>query len=366
MKRIIITVVSTIIVVSIILLSNYIYLSSFIDVKVYKVRKARIISSVSSNGRVEEIDREEIHVETPARINKVMVDVGDQVRAGQELIELELGDLELQLKQARTRLEIEKLNYVNMLNGSNTRLIGEGEYVQEVWNEYPEYAGNTAEVYQKRIEIAQLEVEKLEQKLKQQPRILKSPIDGIVTAVNVRKGSITNSLEPVITISNVKNLQVVANVSEYYISKIKEGQKVEIRGEAFKNNCYNGIVKKISPIAKQLITGQNSETIVEIFVDVLNEDSELKPGYSAEIKIITEEKGDALLIPYEAITQDEDNQDMVYVVRNNRAYKRKIVTGAELETEIEVVKGIKEGEKVILNPSKEIRSGTKVRAFLDN
>ncbi|MBZ4646792.1 MAG: hypothetical protein JG777_2281 [Clostridia bacterium] len=370
LKKIFITLISTIVIILTMLFIHYIDMRSVVNVKVYTVKETGIVSSISSSGKVEEVNKAELFAEYPVRVKDIKVREGDKVGKDQPLVELELQELELQLEQAKANLEIEKLNFEKIIKENYFSNVFENKQqepkgnIQETWNERTAYTypgKDIINVYQKKIEIAQLEVQELEKKLQQQPKVLKSPITGIITAVNVKKGSVTNSLQPIITISDIDNLQVKVNIGEYYISKIKEGQKVEITGDAFEGICYSGRVQKISPIAKQVPSGQSSETVIELTVDVIDENTVLKPGYSTEVKIITDTKDNTLILPYEAIVQDSDNNDIVYVVKDNRAYKRKVVTGAELELEIEILEGLKKGEKVILNPPKKIKDGTKVR-----
>jgi HlyD family secretion protein len=352
------------------LILHYRDVSEMIDVKVYSVQETGIVSSVTSNGKIEEIAKKDLFVEIPVRIHTIYVKEGEKVNKGQPLAELDFQDLELQLEQAKTNLEIEQLKFEKIVKEVyNAKVYDEKKEdyiknVQKVWNE-DETATyldkDIAAVYQKKMQLAKLKVQELERKLQQYPKVLVSPISGIVTEINANKGSVVDSLKPIITVSDISRLQVKANIGEYYISQIKEGQKVEITGDAFEGMCYLGKVKKISPIAKQISSGQNTETIIEVIVDIIDEDTLLKPGYSAQVKIITDAKDNTLILPYEAVVQDEENNDIVYVVKNNRAYKRKVKTGAELELEIEIIKGLTKGEKVILNPPPEIKDGSKVR-----
>ncbi|WHH59295.1 efflux RND transporter periplasmic adaptor subunit [Petroclostridium sp. X23] len=364
MKKIFFTLFASMFIVITILLVNYVNIKAVKDVNVYPLEKTGIISSISSNGKIEEVNKAEIYVDIPLKVQNIYVKEGDKVKKDHPLMELDMQSLELELEQAKANLEMEKLNFAKTMkdNYSSFGLEDDKKALYSDKNAVPVFSSEDAiAVYQKKVEIADLKVQELEKKLKQQPDKVISPITGIVTALNVNKGTVASTTQPVITVSDMNNLQIQVDIEEYYVSRIREGQRVEITGEAFEGSSYSGIVEKVSPVAKEVSSGQSTSTVIEIIIDILDEDHLLKPGFSAQVKIITDTKDNTLILPYESIIQDENNNDIVFVIRNNRAYKRKIVTGAELELEIEVVSGLKEGEKVILNPSKEMEDGAKVR-----
>lgn len=349
----------------VILLVHYWDMRAVIDVNVYQLKETGIVSSISSSGKIEEVHKVDLYVNIPLKVQELRVKEGDKVEEGEPLVKLEIQGLKLELEQARANLEIEKLNFASTMRKNYSTFEFKEEGIPSLEGNETAAAVFSSEdaitVYQKKVEIAELKVQELEKKLKQQPETLISPITGVITAVNIKQGTLTNAAQPVIIISDIDSLQIKVDVEEYYISKIREGQEVEITAEAFEEKNYSGIVKKISPVAKQIPSGQSTSTVVEIIIDILDEDSLLKPGFSARVKVLTDNKEKTLILPYEAIIQDEGNNDIVYIVSNNRAYKRKITTGIELELEIEVLTGLKEHDRVILNPAPNMKDGMKVR-----
>ncbi|MGE4283169.1 MAG: efflux RND transporter periplasmic adaptor subunit [Clostridia bacterium] len=365
MRKLFFTLFSTFIIIMVILLVHYWDMRAVIDVNVYQLKETGIVSSISSSGKIEEVHKVDLYVNIPLKVQELRVKEGDKVEEGEPLVKLEIQGLKLELEQARANLEIEKLNFASTMRKNYSTFEFKEEGIPSLEGNETAAAVFSSEdaitVYQKKVEIAELKVQELEKKLKQQPETLISPITGVITAVNIKQGTLTNAAQPVIIISDIDSLQIKVDVEEYYISKIREGQEVEITAEAFEEKNYSGIVKKISPVAKQIPSGQSTSTVVEIIIDILDEDSLLKPGFSARVKVLTDNKEKTLILPYEAIIQDEGNNDIVYIVSNNRAYKRKITTGIELELEIEVLTGLKEHDRVILNPAPNMKDGMKVR-----
>jgi len=335
----------TVFIVAGIIAANHIYRKSIIEVEVHTVDETTIISSVTSSGKVEEINKSEIYVELPLRVKDIMVKEGDMVKAGQVLFDVDTQSLELQLAQARLSTYM-------------------GTSAIEAWNEgNPEFNDKeqAMDYYNTKNNTVELQIRDLENKLRNQPKKITSPIDGIITKLNVKKGMIADSTQAAAVVSDVSSLRVKANIGEYFISKIKEGQKVKITGDAFEGESYHGVVKEISPIAKQVNNGHNSETIVEVYIDVIEKETKLKPGYSAEVKIETGRKENVITVPYECVTQENGNIDICYIVRNGRAQKVPVTVGHELELEIEITNGLKKGDKVILNPTDKIKEGTLVK-----
>lgn len=375
MKKAVVTVLITLVIVSGILFSHYAGRRSGVFVKTYTVQETGIISSVTSSGKIEAVTKKELFVEVPAKVQEVNVKEGDRVSKGNPLIELDLKDLELQMEQEKIKVELEKLHLEKMLKNPSPGGRFEDEEngipygIQDVWKQQGLSAAHQADgliAQQKQVELAQLRVNELGDKIRQQSKVLTSPIDGVITGLSVAKGNVTSVMKPVITISDLDQLQVKAGIGEYYISKIKEGQRVEITGDAFEGTAYSGVVTHIAPVAKQIASGQHKETIIEVIIDIINENRKLKPGYSASVKVITDRKDKALIVPYEAIVQDEDNNDMVYVYQKGRAHKRKVVVGTELALETEILKGVQKGERVILNPDENLENGTKVKIRKDS
>ena len=258
MKRIIITIFLTVITVLMLVGAHYKNISSIINVEVCRVKETRIISSVTSNGKVEEINKREIFISAPVVINQVKVRVGDEVKKGQQLLILDMSDLELELEKAKADEELEKINLERLMKMGNN--------------------DDALNIQGKKCAIAKMKVAEIERKLNFQNEIFKSPIDGIVTSVKAKEGILTNTIEPLITISDLDNLIVKVNLKEYYVSKVEKGQRVEITGDAFEGVTYRGKVSDISPVAIQLHSDQIEDTSIIVSVDILSKQTMLNPA----------------------------------------------------------------------------------------
>lgn len=304
-----------------------------VEVIAVSPQKKNIYDSVIARGKIEEGNAKQVII-PPSLIEKAYFTVGDRVEKGELLF-----DVKTQSESTANAAAYQAIS--NM--GS--------EELQALVNEY----GFTAEelLPQKAIST-QLKAEKIY-----------SPISGVITAMNAREGSSFYGYTPAAVVSDFGSLFVRLQVPEMYVERIKKGQSAEIKGEAFSKK-YSGKVYQIYPKAKEKssLTG-GGETVIDTLITIDNADAKLRPGYSVETKIYTSHKQNAITLPYECIVQDEDNRELVFLIKDGRVYRKEIATGLELESETEITRGLTVTDIVALNPSLEWKDGTLVKEAED-
>ena len=158
-----------------------------------------------------------------------------------------------------------------------------------------------------------------EEEVPETDEIICSPADGVVMAVQAPADAVPAG-SSLAAVSDVRRLNIRASIQEGYAAQVAERMAADITGEGFQNVLYRGVVTNIMPYATQVQSLTSApETRVEVLLSVTNADERLKPGYTANVKIYTDHKDEALLVPYEAVWQDEDNRENVYVIENGRA-----------------------------------------------
>ncbi len=135
-------------------------------------------------------------------------------------------------------------------------------------------------------------------------------------------------------------------VPEQDISKVAQGQSAEITGDAFPEKVYMGTVEEIADTAAAVQIGNVKKTAVEVKIKIDAPDDVLKQGYTASVKLMTSEPSMMSLVPYEAVNQD-DGGEFVYILKNGKAEKLYIETGAELSGGVELKTPISEGERIV-------------------
>lgn len=176
-----------------------------------------------------------------------------------------------------------------------------------------------------------------------------SPIDGVVLR---RDGEVGEMVEPgqvLFRVGVLAPLEVEAVVNEEDIPRVKVGQTVLFRTDAFPDRRIEGTVRDITPM------GDPVEKTYRIRVD-LPADTPLHIGMSVEANVITREKENALLVPASAVQDGH-----VFVVETGRVHRRAVETGIRGSRAIEITSGLSEGDRVVASPDAELRDGQRVR-----
>ncbi|WP_313341469.1 efflux RND transporter periplasmic adaptor subunit [Sedimentibacter sp.] len=214
----------------------------------------------------------------------------------------------------------------------------------------------------KRLEIQKQELEKKKKDLEK--ILIKSPIDGTVTRVNVNIGRYAKDTEnekAMFVVENLNKLQMKVSISEYDIGKVHIGQEVEIYSDVLKDGIAKGVVARISPTAEQK-DNNTMERIIPVVIDITEKPDSLIAGVIASAKIKVDRAENVFVVPSGALLQDENNQSKLLVLNEDNTLKSVIVeTG--LETDLEtVINGteLTEGIDIVINPSLNLTDGMTV------
>jgi RND family efflux transporter MFP subunit len=366
------------------------------------ILKEDIESRIQSTGTIVSMDKRDVISNVEEKIKEIYVEKGDKVEKGQVLIKLDETDILYRIKDSKLRLdiEIENLNQLNKEGSKefeiqlsnaqiryedakntydrNVKLYEEGiitlvefekskDDMDQLYNDYllaedklkNSNSDKEITVQKQKIELARIEVEKLEKEL--QNYTIKSPITGTVVDTNISESGIVKSYESLISIQDLEHLEIILNINEYDASKLEVGDPVVITGDSFEGKVYDGEIKYVGSIAKQMEQSQGKENVVEVKVDIKNSDEFLKPGFSAKIDILTDKKTDALAVPYEAIFTKKGGEKVIFTVDDSGFVKEHTIkTGIGSDFSIEVIGDVEEGGSVILNPTEEIKDGDQV------
>ncbi len=177
-----------------------------------------------------------------------------------------------------------------------------------------------------------------------------SPMDGVVLRRDGEIGEIAEPGQILFRIGVPKPLQVVAEVNEEDIPRVAIGQPVLLRTDAFAGRRLDGKVHEITPL------GDAVARTYRIRI-ALPDDTPLHVGMSVEANIVTREKSGALLIPADALVGSQ-----VLIVAGDRAHRRQVEIGIRGARTVEVLSGVKEGERVASPAPADLPDGSRVRA----
>ncbi len=364
------------------------------------LERGNILVTVPANGVLEEVEKQTIYAENSAKVLSIQVEEGDYVEAGQVLALLDGEDLEIQLAIKKQLLHINKLD-LEKLDKERVRQDHQLEHRSAILEDAKEDLERARTLYEhgaisqqedrikeraheeairayreaelgqeslqidiekmmKNIAIAELEIADIEKRIEKQEGKIVSSINGVVTAIHVEEGSFVNTTNPSFVISNMEDLSIGINVSEYDIGKVEIGQEVEIETDAVKGRIFKGVVDKIAPVAKSMTSGQTNETVVAVEIKVEERDALLKPGFSVKTRIISQEEEDVLKIPFDAIITESNGAKVVFTVKDNLLHKVEVKTGIESDFDVEILEGLEEGDVFIITPSLTMQEGSKL------
>lgn len=215
----------------------------------------------------------------------------------------------------------------------------------------------------KSIEIQKQELEKKKEDLEK--LFIKSPIDGTVTRVNVNLGRYAKDTEnekAMFVVENLNKLQMKVSVSEYDIGKIIMGQEVDIYSDVMGIETAKGVVARISPTAEQK-DNNTMERVIPVVIDITQRPDSLIAGVIATAKIKVNKAENVYAVPSGALIVDENNQNKVYVLKDDNTIKSinvEIGLETDLETEIKSEELV-DNMKIVINPDLSFTDGMVVK-----
>ncbi|PYR08587.1 MAG: efflux RND transporter periplasmic adaptor subunit [Acidobacteria bacterium] len=358
--------------------------------KVAAVEVGTMVKSVVATGKVEPTTKVEIKSKANGIIKALNVDIDRSVRAGDVLVELDKEQLaaalrgaeanllaarasleasEAQLKKnlveaegpdaefARRAFERAKSLFAQNLISQST--LDDAHSVVDVAENrkraaQSQLAVSQAKVAEARAQVAQAKAATDRAAEDLANATIRAPIAGTVLTRDVEVGSPVSSIlnlganaTLVMTIGDIDQVFVRGKVDEADIGRVRLGQPARIRVETFKEKTFNGRVTQISPMGVE----KDNVTTFEVRVSIDNPGKELKANMTANAEIVLEEHANALIVPESAVTYDAQKNAFVSVVSPGAKSGRKKVqvkVGVGNGTKIEVLDGLKAGDKVIV------------------
>jgi cobalt-zinc-cadmium efflux system membrane fusion protein len=330
-----------------------------VPVRVAKVEKGTLADTAVVSGKLEALAASDV---VPGgqggKVYTVNVKLGDRVSKGQTLVTLEYDALaaavqqaEQGVAQAEAALQLAKITYeqakANYERGKQLYESGAiplaGQTGFETAFEIPY---KQAKIDYEQIKPAALETARaalVMAKENYNHAFIRSPISGVVTAINVDPGELASpaSPVPVVSVVNLDKVVVNATVTEGQINKIKQGQKVPVLVSAVSAEPFTGVITNIALAADPV------SKAYPIKVQIDNPEHIIKPGMFAEVHL-TSEKKETLIVPREAVVKI-GGRDTVWVVEENRAASRVVAAGISDGEKIEIKEGVEAGQQVVVS-----------------
>lgn len=351
------------------------------EVQVAAVEQRTIRSSVLASGRLVYRDQVELRSEVIGRVTEVKIEEARRVASGEVVLRINpeqfQADVEQNLANQRLQkiaIERQELTIANLERQMARKrdLFGRGLI-----------DADSFELAENELQIAKVDLRSRREALSQATALLaqaqdrldktviRSPIDGIVTSVNVKVGETviagtTNIPGSVmLTIADPSDVLAEINVDEADISRVSIGLDADIFAVAFPDDPFHGTVESIGTSAKTTTAGSEG---LSFLVKVLLHDLkglEIRTGMSCRGEIYTKSTEDALAVPIQSVLYDDKKNDAagdetptdsyVFVAVEGKAEKRVVKIGLADDSHQEILHGLAAGDEVIVGPYRELR-----------
>jgi HlyD family secretion protein len=314
-----------------------------------RVERGRIERRVVATGTIEPEKEVEVRPRISGIVERVHVEAGDRVRAGQPLIEIEKELSEVRLEEARAQIEEARaeLRYAESAMRRAVRLHRDGTMDDQERDEI------TSRFERARASVARAEanVHLLEVEIRY--ATVEAPIDGKILDVDVEEGSAVASVAtvtggtPLLWIAAAEQLHLKGLVDENEIAHVALDQRARVRTEAFGKREFAGHVREIKPLGER----QQNVTYFEVEIAVDDEHAELlRPRMSGDADIVAATVDDALVIPETALRYEGEATLVDRVVSHDppETERVKVDVGIVEDDRVQVTAGLEAGQEVLL------------------
>jgi HlyD family secretion protein len=355
-----------------------------------KVTRGDVARSVVATGKIQPITKVEVKSKASGIVEKLFVDINNQVKKGQPLAQLDQQEIEAQVEAQRAALgsaqanvgtyeaniEQDKVNasapdlpmYRQTLD-RNLEMQKDGivsrQTLDDANKEYlaaltrrdsskAQIGVDIAKLKQARAQVLQAEASLKQLEEEQGYTTIIAPMDGVILSRDVEIGDAVSSIlvlgstaTLVMTEGDVNEVYVDGKVDEADIAHVYMGQPARIKVESFRDRIFNGKVTKISPMGVE----KDNVTTFEVRVSINNPGGELKALMTANAEILLDEHKGVLTVPENAVTYDNQKNASVQIPDKSQkdgTRKVPVTVGLSNGSVTEIVSGLKEGDQVVL------------------
>lgn len=312
---------------------------SEIPVKISTPQTGSIKQEIFVTGTIGAIEELSVLSETQGKVAKVYKSVGDYVQKGEVVVEVDDEIIAANVLVAEANFEQQEKDI------ERYKRLEEGEAISK------------HDLEQAKIGLKKAEADLISAKKALRDTKIKAPISGVINKRMVEYGQFISGGMTVFEVVNTSKLKIWIKVPEKDIFKLSKSQEVNINIPSLPGKTYTG---KINAIGEKADNAMKFD--VEVILDNPGDNSRLKAGLFAEVNIPVEVT-ETIIIEKTAITGSRQNPS-VFVVEGEKAMKREIITNESDDKYIEVINGLKEGEKVVVSGQLNLHDGDRVKVIL--
>ncbi len=300
------------------------------SVAVVQVSSREVPQTATYTSTVQPYVKNNIAPQMAGRITKINAEIGDFVKKGQVLAEIDKAQLQqAQLQLHNQEVELERLRALYNAGGLSKSDL---EAIELSYN------------------VIKTQVENL-----MENTVLCSPIDGVVTARNYDVGDMYAMSMPIYTVEQIKPVKLLVAISESEYNKVKKGDSVEIKADALPTVTFNGKINKIYPTIDPATRTFTAEVVVA------NNYNSLRPGMFARVTVDFGSSNNVVIPDVAVVKQQGSGERFVYILNEDGTVNyQKVLLGRRMGAEYEVLEGIQDGAKVVTGGQIRLKDGIKV------
>jgi RND family efflux transporter MFP subunit len=357
-----------------------------IEVSTAEVIERSMRRSLEVVGSLEAQDDVTVSSQLSGNLEDITIDVGSVVRQGQVIARLDPRELrfraeqqEAALRQAEAKLGVRPGEKIDPQKQPDVRaarsaldrarydwdaaqtLVDKGDISRQQFDVYRRAFEQAEARYEAALENVRNLEAAIEEKRAQLALAKKqlsdteilSPISGVVREKLASRGEYLQPGKPIATIVQINPLRLRLEIPESFAATISQGMTVSLQVDAFADQHFEGKIRRINPS----IDEKSRSLIAE--AEVSNTTGKLKPGMFARAQIVSEKEGVALMVPEKAVVSIA-GINKVFVVAGNQAAERMVKLGVRDGSMVEVVEGVRVGERVITSQTDKLQDGAAV------
>lgn len=306
-----------------------------VPVEVVEAGHRAISASYTGTAALEARGESQVIAKTSGVALSVLVEEGDLVSAGQQLVRLDADRARLQAAQTAAQMTKLQNNYERARQLSAQQLISANETDQLKYDLENARAANR---------LANLELSYTN---------VTAPISGVVASRSIKPGNFVQINTPILRIVDISKLEATLNVPERELATLKPGLPVRMQVDALQGKAFKGTVDRVAPVVD---AGSGTFRVICAF----DGDGILQPGMFGRISIDYDQRANALVVPRNAVV-DAEGDPALFVLRDSKAARVPVKLGYVDGEWIEVLDGVKPGDRVVTAGKSALREGSDVQ-----
>jgi membrane fusion protein, multidrug efflux system len=300
------------------------------------VRSERVSQKLEALGNARANESVDVSSKTSNVVTAIRFRDGERVQRGQVLVQLDDAATRADVAAAQATLTDSETQFNRSKELLSTQALSKSSYDQ---------LEATLKANRARLQAAQARLE---------DTVIRAPFSGRVGLRRVSVGTLISPGDVITTLDDTSVIKLDFSVPENFLSTLREGLSVRATAPAFPGRAFAG---KVASIDSRV--DMNTRSVI-VRALLANDDGALRPGMFLNVTLSNDER-DSLVIPEEALTPEAERQ-YVFVVAGDKAQRREVRIGARRPGSVEVLSGLAEGDRVIVEGTQKVRDGAPVRA----